>query len=141
MSNTGLEVFDETLHKTNGWLKEVMQEMGVEDRHKAYMGLRLTLHALRDRLSPEEAAQFGAQLPMLVRGFYYEGWRPTGQPHKIRHKVEFLAPIRAYGWDACRLEPEEVVRAVLRVLSRHVSAGEITQIKQQWPQELRDLWE
>jgi len=28
MSATGLEVFDETLHKTNAWLKAVMQALG-----------------------------------------------------------------------------------------------------------------
>jgi hypothetical protein len=28
MSSTGLEVFDETLHKTNAWLKEIAQVLG-----------------------------------------------------------------------------------------------------------------
>ena len=91
MSTTGLEVFDTTVHKTNSWLKEVMQEIHCEDRRKAYLALRATLHALRDRLTVEEVAQLGAQLPMLVRGFYYEGWDPTRKPVKLRDKEEFLA--------------------------------------------------
>jgi hypothetical protein len=39
MSATGLEVFDSTLQKTNIWLKELMEEMGL-DRRKAYQALR-----------------------------------------------------------------------------------------------------
>jgi uncharacterized protein (DUF2267 family) len=92
-------VFDATLQKTNIWLKDIMQELGGEDRHKAYVSLRTTLHALRDRLTLEETAQFGAQLPMLIRGLYYEGWTPTGKPDKVRHKADFLAPIRAHFQD------------------------------------------
>ena len=73
MSMTGLDVFDMTVQQTNIWLKDIMQELGWADRHKAYLGLRTTLHALRDRLTPEEATQFGAQLSMLIRGLCCEG--------------------------------------------------------------------
>lgn len=140
MSMTGLEVFDTTVQKTNLWLKDIMQELGWEDRHKAYMALRTTLHALRDRLTLEETAQFGAQLPMLIRGLYYEGWTPTRRPHKVRHKAEFLAPIRDYFKDDWQVEPEEIARAVLKVLAAHISAGEIEDVKHLLPQELKELW-
>src|SRR5262245_21587032 len=93
MSATGLEVFDRTLEKTNGWLHDLMQMLNWTDRHQAYVALRATLHALRDRLSIEVVAQLGAQLPMLVRGFYYEGWNPTNKPVHVRHKDQFLALI------------------------------------------------
>jgi len=138
---TGLDVFDATLQKTNIWLKDIMQELRWEDRHKAYVSLRTTLHALRDRLTLEETAQFGAQLPMLIRGLYYEGWTPTGKPDKVRHKADFLAPIRAYFQDDWDVEPEEVVRAVLHVITTHVSAGEIEDIKLLLPKELKALWD
>jgi uncharacterized protein (DUF2267 family) len=141
MSMTGLDVFDATLQKTNIWLKDIMQELGWEDRHKAYVSLRTTLHALRDRLTLEETAQFGAQLPMLIRGLYYEGWTPTGKPDKVRHKADFLAPIRAHFQDDWDVEPEEVARAVLHVITTHVSAGEIEDIKLLLPKELKELWD
>ena len=141
MSMTGLDVFDATLQKTNIWLKDIMQELGWEDRHKAYVSLRTTLHALRDRLTLEETAQFGAQLPMLIRGLYYEGWTPTGKPDKVRHKADFLAPIRAYFQDDWDVEPEEVARAVLHVITTRVSAGEIEDIKLLLPKELKALWD
>jgi hypothetical protein len=71
---------------TNSWLKELMELMGWEDRHRAYHALRVVLHALRDHLTIDEVVTLGAQLPMLVRGFYYEGWHPT--PLTLYERVE-----------------------------------------------------
>jgi uncharacterized protein (DUF2267 family) len=84
--------------------------------------------------------QLGAQLPMLMRGLYYEGWTPTGKPDNVRHKADFLAPIRDYFQDDWDVEPEEIARAVFKVLTTHISAGEIEDIKRLFPKELRELW-
>ncbi|MEN2981558.1 MAG: DUF2267 domain-containing protein [Thermus sp.] len=142
MSATGLEVFDTTLHKTHAWLKAIMEALGAEDRHRAYMALRAVLHALRDRLPVEEVAQLGAELPMLVRGLYYEGWDPTGKPLKERHKEEFLAHVarelRTPSGPA--LDPEAAARAVFQVLAQKVSEGEIRDVQNLLPKELRELW-
>jgi uncharacterized protein (DUF2267 family) len=140
MSMTGLEVFDTTVHKTNSWLKELMQELHREDRRKAYLALRATLHALRDRLTVEEVAQLGAQLPMLIRGFYYEGWDPTGKPLKIRDKEEFLGLVAEEFRTDDTLNPELIARAVFKVLSDRVTAGEIEDVKHVMPAEIRELW-
>ena len=59
MSATGLDVFDTTVQKTNIWLNDLMKVLGWQDRHKAYLALRATLHALRDRLTVDEVAHLG----------------------------------------------------------------------------------
>ena len=140
MSMTGLEVFDTTVHKTNSWLKEVMQGIHRDDRRKAYLAMRATLHALRDRLTIEEVAQLGAQLPMLIRGFYYEGWDPTRKPLKLRDREEFLALIDEEFRIVETLNPELIARAVFTVLANRVTAGEIADVKHVLPEEIRDLW-
>ena len=140
MSATGLETFDATLHKTNRWLKELMQELAWDDRHKAYVALRATLHALRDRLTVEEVAQLGAQLPMLIRGFYYEAWDPTGKPVKERHQEQFLARIRQQFRGDESVDPEMVARAAFKLLAARVSEGEIEDVKHVMPAEIRALW-
>jgi uncharacterized protein (DUF2267 family) len=138
--STGLDIFDSTIQKSNLWLKDLMWELGWDDRHKAYQGLRITLQTLRDRLTIEEVAQLGAQLPLLLRGTYYEGWDPTGLPTKERHLTAFLAPIRAhFRHDSC-VDGEAVARAVFRVLANYISAGEIQDILHALPKELQALW-
>ena len=84
MSTTGLPVFDTTVQETNLWLKAIMEALHTDDRHLAYLALRATLHALRDRLGPENAVHLAAQLPMLLRGLYYEGWRLAASQTKER---------------------------------------------------------
>ena len=138
---TGLDVFDRTLHKTNVWLKDLMQILGTDDRHAAYTALRATLHAVRDRITVDEVAQLGAQLPMLIRGFYYEGWVPAHTPLKVRHLDEFLALVARELPEADVLEAERVASAVFAVLAAHVAQGEIEDVKQVLPEEIRDLWQ
>lgn len=77
---SGHPTFDHTVQEANIWLKAVAEQLHFEERRHAYSALRATLHALRDRLTPESAVHFGAQLPMVVRGLYYEGWRIAGKP-------------------------------------------------------------
>jgi uncharacterized protein (DUF2267 family) len=140
MNITGLRAFDETLHVTNAWLKAVMQALDTDERNDAYAALRATLQALRDRLTVDEAAQLGAQLPMLVRGFYYEGWHPAGRPHRERSKEAFLAHVQEGLRGREHLEAEQVARAVFHVLGEQMSGGEIEQVKHALPKPVRELW-
>jgi uncharacterized protein (DUF2267 family) len=146
---TGLDVFDATVHKTHEWLNDVMDAMSSRDKHEAYSAMRATLHALRDRVTVEEVAQLGAQLPMLIRGFYYEGWDPTGKPVKERHREQFLARIaREFrpandsgdddGIDADGAE--RVARAVFTVLAKRITEGEIDDVKHVLPKDVREFW-
>ncbi len=140
MSTTGLDVFDTTVQKTNSWLKDIMHEMDWQERRKAYQALRSTLHALRDRLTVDEVAQLAAQLPMLVRGFYYEGWDPTGKPLKVRDLEGFLAMIALEFRGDDEVDPDQVARAVFTVLARRITQGELEDIEGLLPKEVRRLW-
>src|SRR5690348_18388434 len=90
MAMTGLDAFDRTLHTTHIWLKAIMEDLG-PDRQIAYRALCAVLHVLRDRLSVDEAAHLGAQLPVLVRGIFFDQWQPSGKPEKMRSADEFVA--------------------------------------------------
>lgn len=140
MGATGLDVFDKTVQTTNAWLKEIMEVTGPE-RRRAYRVLAAVLHALRDRLTVDEAAQLGAELPILVRGLYYDQWHhPSGKPERLRHKKEFLAVVAAELADIGPIDPEIATQAVFAVLEHHIAPGEIEDIKSMLPAQLRELW-
>jgi uncharacterized protein (DUF2267 family) len=141
MSTAILEVFDAPLQKTQVWLNDLMSELGWEDKpQKAFLALRTALHALRDRLTVEETVHLGAQLPVLIRGFYYEGWTLSHKPVRERHKSDFLDHIARVFRNDDTVDPEKVMRAVFKVLSRHVTKGEIENVKHQLPKSLQELW-
>ncbi len=141
MSATGLPVFDETLHATNTWLHEIAARLGWDDRHKAYRLLRACLHALRDRLPVTAAAQLAAQLPMLMRGIFYEGWRPAQVPIKTRSREEFLAGVREAFSNEPDFDAEAAFREVIAVMKLHVSAGEMEAVRRSMPEAIAALWE
>ena len=100
MADNVLSMFDNTLQKTSGLLDEIMFELGIESKRQAYTALRAVLQTLRDRLTPQEALDLGSQLPMLVKGFYYDGWKPFSTPVKM-NRNEFLAALLQH----CRFQP------------------------------------
>jgi uncharacterized protein (DUF2267 family) len=138
MSATGLSTFDETVQLSNQWLNELMLAVDWEDKHRAYRLLRATLHALRDRLTAHEAAQFGAQLPMLIRGLYtirhMTDRPPQSGPRAISRHVE-----AAFRQDP-NADTEALVREVFKLLTHKLSAGQITDVKHVLPPEVRALW-
>lgn len=138
MSANGLEVFDKTLQTTNIWLDQIMERLG-PDRQVAWKALSMVLHKLRDRLPVEEAAHLGAQLPLLVRGVYYDQYQPARQPVRC-NREEFVAEVTEWLADTRPVDPEEAIRAVFDVLSRNIDTGQIEKIKAILPEGIRDLW-
>jgi uncharacterized protein (DUF2267 family) len=145
MAPNSIEAFDSTIQKTNEWLRDIALELGDNNRRHAYLALRGTLHAMRDFLPIEESAQFSAQLPMLVRGIYFEGWDPSHPPKKDRSRARFLSRVetaleRALWNEEPPIDTEAAARAVLRVLSDRISAGEMDQVRHAMPERVRELW-
>jgi len=140
MSNTGVSTFDTTVQETNIWLRDLMEELDWDSRQNAYAGLRAVLQTLRDHLGVDEGAHLAAQLPMLIRGIYYENFNPSRKLLKERSKEEFLDRVSNHFPSDSQIDPEELTRAVFKVLSKHVNEGEIQHVVHILPQEIRELW-
>jgi len=138
-TTTHIPGLDHSVERTNVWLAELAAELGSDDRHEAYRVLRGFLHTLRDRLTVEEAAELSAQLPIIVRGIFFQDWRPHRTPARYHDRDEFLARFA----DAAGLEGESTVsyaaEAALRIFRKHVSDGEVTDILAVLPEDLREL--
>jgi uncharacterized protein (DUF2267 family) len=137
-----LAILDRSVQKTNVWLRDVNCELSWFTFQRGYLALRAVLHALRDRLTTPEVAQLGAQLPIFIRGIYYEGWNPSRTPIKSRGKDLFFRQVRAEFANTRNpdVDAESITRAIFRVLHKHISEGELDQVKNLLPHELRDLW-
>jgi uncharacterized protein (DUF2267 family) len=141
MTPTGLDFIDTTVQKTHKWLNQLKDDLNWTDDQRAYEVLRAVLHTIRDRLPVYEAANFAAQMPLLVRGIYFEGWDPAGKPLKIRHVDDFAdAVIGHLGGDTSDIDVIEAARAVFRVLNEHMTAGEIDNVKSNLPHDIKALW-
>lgn len=138
-------LFDHAILQANVWVKDMMRELGTSEPQKALRALRAGLQALRDRLAVEEAVQLSAQLPLLIRGLFFEGWVPKGKPLRIRHRDEFLdLLLEKYGPDKHTIDgatahAAQIVQALFQVLGKHVSQGEVTNIMLSLPEELTTL--
>jgi uncharacterized protein (DUF2267 family) len=124
------------------WLRDINYELSWFTFQRGYLALRAVLHALRDRLPTPEIAQLGAQLPIFIRGIYYEGWNPAKTPIKSRSKELFFRQVRAEFAHTRNpdIDGQEVASAIFRVLAKHVSKGELDQVRALLPRELRELW-
>lgn len=129
--------FETSLDKTNVILKDIEQAYGwpKERRNQSYLALRTVLHLLRDRLPIEESVHFAAQLPVLVRGVYFEGWDPSVVPIKL-NREDFLYEVRRNFTFDIEGGTETLVRRVLDALRRHVTGGQWDDVKSSLPKEL-----
>ena len=138
--STGVAVFDTTIQESIQWLKLIEDRLKPCDRHQAYAALRAVLHVLRDRLPMDAVLGLSAQLPMLLRGVYLEGWRPSEGPTGI-HDVGALAQAVA-----ARLPPgfprqgNEAAEAVFAAMSARLDPGEVAKLVRHLPLGLRRLF-
>ena len=129
-------IAERSAEKTRNWLDDLCDRLGTEDRRYAHKVLRAYLHALRDRLTVEESAQLAAQLPNLIRGIYYEGWKPSATPVHYHDLTDFLDRVAADAQLGGTTVASYAVGAAAEVLRQHISTGEIEDVLVQLPDAL-----
>ena len=139
MSATGLDVFDKTLQTTHIWLNEITDVIG-PDKQVAWHVLGAVLRTLRDRVPLHVAVHLGAELPLLVRGLYYDQWRASDQPERYRTLDEFLGRVTEQLKATRPVNPADATRAVFAVLSRHMPEGQLRKVREALPEDVRALW-
>lgn len=140
MTETGIAEWDIEVSRSSAWIDDFLRRLGWHDRALAYLGLRATLHALRDHLDAECAATLGQSLPALLRGDLFDGWRPGDKPLALRSRDEFLDRVLDAMHRNLAVDPEQVVRAVFAVLQDRLPPSDAEEIKAVAPASLRGLW-
>ncbi len=138
---TQIDIFEKHTQKANEWLNQIEELAGPKsDRKKSLAALRTTLHRLRDNLPIESVLHLSAQLPLIIKGIFFENWHLSDYPVKDRNIDTFLDGIEE------ELHNTEVVveiwtYAVLQVLSSRISQGEAEKIRNVLPHEIKILWD
>ena len=116
-----------------------MLETDQESLVAARLATGAVLRALRDRLTPEEAADAAAQLPRELKALWRGGERPGRRPEKM-HRNEFYDRVRREAHLASPREARAVTVAVFAALKEQLSPGEADDILAQLPKDLKTVW-
>ncbi len=137
---TGLPVFDTTVQQTNRWLTRAQAMLPGASRQDAYAVVRAVLHELRDRLPTPAVLGLSAQIPMLLRGLFLEGWRPDMALGEAQTSRAFFEGVARRLPGGCDISPEEATTAVFAVLADRLDPGETDKIIRMAPEPLRRYW-
>ncbi|HZX45093.1 MAG TPA: DUF2267 domain-containing protein [Candidatus Nanoarchaeia archaeon] len=129
---------ERSLDKTYEWFNDIQKELGWENPQMAFEASKAVLQTLRDRLPVEEAAEFAAGLPMLMKGVYYEGYKPSRKPKRIKKAEDFYAEVQKRTTQP--IQPEDATKAVLTVIESKISRGEIEDVLSNIPTKLRQIF-
>ena len=141
MSQNRPEVLSRSVQETDLWLKELAEDMRLENQSQAYGALRAVLHALRDRLTVDMAAHLASQFPLVVTGIFFDGWKPAQSPtSSIQTRADFIEAVRERAHGHGEFDPNHAAISVLRLLEKKVSPGQIEKVVDQLPADLKDYW-
>lgn len=126
------------------WINQIDGQLGWGNQNHALDALRAVLHQLRDNLPVVEAVHLGAQLPLIIRGIYFESWRPAEVPRKERMRETFINSVRENLEHYLRQsleneDTEQIIRTVLEVLASHIDEGEVAKLESILPSGLKGL--
>lgn len=140
MKAQGLEVIDHSVHLTHEWINELAGRLDWYSKRSALRLLRVTLHRIRDHLLVGELAQMSAQLPVMIRGFFFEGWVPKDTPIKERRGADFISFVGHQMSDTEEYRGHHDIKCVFDLLNARLSRGEVEDIRASLPEDIRDLW-
>jgi uncharacterized protein (DUF2267 family) len=135
---TELPIYNKSPEQFREWVGQVAEELETDNMKLAYHALRGVLLALRDRLTPDEVFDLSSQMPLLIRGFFFEGYEIRNKPDKMNREAfqkrveKELPPIPDIPVDV-------VIRAVIRILRKRITKGEIKDIQAQLPEDVNQL--
>jgi uncharacterized protein (DUF2267 family) len=128
----------------NRFIKDIMNELHV-NRNSAARIIKAVLHAVRDRLPPDDAIQFAQGLPMVLKAVFIDQYDISQTPVVIRHGEDFLDFIYSKDPMAADIDfpdqhsIQEALNGVFTVLYDYMDPGQIDSIKYLMGDEIVEL--
>jgi uncharacterized protein (DUF2267 family) len=126
----------------NHFINAVAAELALP-RNSAARITRAVLHAVRDRIPPDDALEFAQGLPMALKGVYIDQYDPSDKPYRIRRADDFLDLIYTKNELAAGVDfpgnasIKSGLRGVFRVLQNYMDRGQVEQIKYMMGDDIR----
>lgn len=131
------KTLNKSLHKAYVWLHDIDDKLGTDDLDSALAALRAVLHEIRNHLTINDSAHLSEQLPTLIRGLYYENWKPSAVPVKDRSGEDFTQDVSKALSMHPEISPTKAILAVYDSLSINISAEEADKIHALLPKNIR----
>lgn len=135
-----IKAIQKTIQTSSRYIKLMMESGEFKDNNDAFVLLRASLKALRDRIEPGEAIHLGSQLPALLRGFYFEGWDFSAQQKKSRKIEDFLNEVRNHLNGHDEIDLERAVPVAMKIILDMIDQGEAVQVLHNIPKDIRELY-
>lgn len=137
--------FDQFAVEANVFMKEYTQKLHLhEDYDRAGRILSSVLHGLREVIPTEESLQLIAQFPMFLKAVYVNGWSIKNRG-KVKNMTEFIDLIYEFDGKTALydFESEEVAEDYIRktfiMLRKYVSKGQLQDIRDGLPKDLKNI--
>ncbi|MBU3713719.1 MAG: DUF2267 domain-containing protein [Ferruginibacter sp.] len=136
--------FEKYAAKGNEIINKLSAELELP-RDNAGRVMRSVLHALRNRLTIEESFQLLAQLPLVLKGVYVDGWKLTKPFSRIHYLEDFIEEVknedgRTADYDFDNAEnSKHAIKSTFKILSYYLSEGELEDMMAVLPKALKDF--
>jgi len=133
--------FDQYGEKARDWVRELAAELSLPEE-KAYRIIRVVLHSLRNHIPIAESFHLIAQLPLVWKGIYVDGWKPSQEFIRLGNMADYIQSIRhedknMSGYDFGNdTHARKAIFGVWKLLANHVSDHQITHICNTLPNEV-----
>jgi uncharacterized protein (DUF2267 family) len=124
---------------TQTFYRSVIKTSHQDDRRLVKRATAAVLHALRDRLTAEEADQVFAQLPIELKEVWAEGEEAEREPVKMSREQFYDRVMQRAGLSS-RRQTRWLVLAVLAALKEQITPGEAEDVMAQLPKDLKEIW-
>jgi uncharacterized protein (DUF2267 family) len=135
-------ILENNIHQTMDWIYAIEEACHWDENNqkKAFLALKAVLHQLRDLLPIESAAQLGDLLPIVIRGIFFENWKPTTPQVPEPKREDILKNMTSALYPYHSVDVEQTVRGVLQVLKQKLPTNELEAIIRGLPKELREFY-
>lgn len=124
---------------TQAFYRTVMDTSAERDREVVKRATAAVLGALRDRLTPAEADQVVAQLPLELKEVWERGGTAVQRPVKMHREAFYERVAHDAGLPSTR-QARWMTLAVFAALKEQLSPGEAGDVLSQLPKDLKEVW-